>query len=161
MKHRLLSLLPLAAGLLGLTACNYDFPLTAQPTRKIDPRLIGDWVARDPDAGPAEPLSIRRLDDHTYVVATEGDIYRITHSDIPGASLVSVQDLQPGMSHGRFAYYDWSLEADGRQLTIRLVRTSVVPEDTPDAATAQKLIRDNLANPGLFGDPVVFYPRRD
>lgn len=159
MKHRLLFLLPLAAGLLGLTACNYDFPLTEQPTRKIDPRLIGDWIAQDPHGGPAEPLSIRRLDAHTYVAATEGGIYRITHTDIPGASLVSVQDLQPGMSHGRFAYYDWSLGADSRQLTIRLLRTSVVPEDTPDAAAAQRLIRDNLANPALFGDPIVLTPK--
>lgn len=160
MKTRLLPLALCALGLLALTACNYDFPLTGKPTRKIDPRLPGDWVSCDQDEQKLEAMSIRQLDDFTYVVATDGGLYRVTHSDFAGTAFVSVQDLQPGSSYGKYAYYTWTLSADGRQLTLRGVHTRVVPEETKDQAAAQQLIRDNLANPRLLGDPIVFTPKK-
>ncbi|HTL68412.1 MAG TPA: hypothetical protein VL200_12175 [Lacunisphaera sp.] len=149
----------LAGGLL-LAGCNYDFPLTEKPTRAIDPRLLGNWVSFDKDDQKLEQMSVRQLDGNAYVVAMDGDLYRVTHSDIGDAALVSVQDLQPGEFHGKYAYYAWELSADGRQLSVKGVRTKIVPEDTKDAAAAQKLIRDNLANPDLYGEPKVFTPQK-
>ncbi|HVT74000.1 MAG TPA: hypothetical protein VHD61_12770 [Lacunisphaera sp.] len=160
MNTRVLASALFVAGLLGLAACNYDFPLTEKPTQKVDPRLLGDWVSIDQDEQKLEQLSIRQLDDHAYVVAMEGDLYRVTHSDFADTAFVSVQDLQPGDLHGKYAYYAWTLSADGHQLTIKGVRTKLVPEDTKDAAAAQKLIRDNLANPALFGEAIVFTPKK-
>jgi hypothetical protein len=40
------------------------------------------------------------------------------------------------------------------------VRTLILPEKAKDRAAAQKLIQDNLANPKLFGDPLVFMPKK-
>ena len=43
MKSKLFCATFLAALCLMLSGCDYDFPLTAKPTHKIDPRLVGDW----------------------------------------------------------------------------------------------------------------------
>lgn len=159
MKTRVL-FLALAAGLLGLTACTYDFPLTEQPTRPVDPRLIGDWVAYDQDDQKLIPLVVRRLDEHAYAIAFDGDLYRVTHADVAGAAFVSVQSLQPGDFHGKYAWCTWTLSPDGRQLTLRTVQTGLVSSDVKDAAAAQKIIAANLANPDLLGDPLVFTAKK-
>ncbi|HVZ66144.1 MAG TPA: hypothetical protein VG936_16370 [Lacunisphaera sp.] len=160
MNNRYRTMALLAAGLLGLAACNYDFPLTEKPTHKVDSRLLGDWVHFDQDEQKLEQLSVRQLDENAYVVAMDGDLYRVIHSDFADTAFVSVQDLQPGDLHGKYAYYAWELSPDGHQLTVKGVRTRIVPEDTKDAAAAQKLIRDNLANPALYGEPQVFTPKK-
>ena len=47
MKPKLLLAAFLAATCLLLFGCDYDFPLTAKPAHKIDPRLVGDWAPVD------------------------------------------------------------------------------------------------------------------
>lgn len=160
MKTRLLFLAALAFTLLGLTACTYDFPLTTKPTHPIDPRLLGDWVSYDPDDQQVRPLHVRRLDDATYIIAFDGDLYRVSHSDLAGTAFVSVQNLQAGDDYGKFAYCTWTLSTDGRQLAVQTVQSRVVSGDLQDAAAAQQLISANLANPALLGDPVVFTPKK-
>ena len=148
MKSKLSLAWFIAAGCVLLTSCNYDAPLTPAPTRKIDARLLGDWVAMDPDAKKEEIMSVRKLDDATYAVALDGDIYRVFHSDFAGVAFVSAQDLNS--DDRKYCYYRWSLSADGKQLTLQGVSTKVVPEKTTPAAAIQKLIKDNLSNPALF-----------
>ncbi len=150
--------LVLAACLAALccSGCNYDFALTEQPTQKIDGRLIGNWVAVDKDNGKQESMQVRRLDDSTYVVAFDNDIYRAFHSDFAGQPFLSVQNLQPGSDERKYLVMTWALSADARQLTLLTVSTKVVPEGTKDRATLQKLIQANLANSKLCGDPIVF-----
>lgn len=160
MKPRLLSLAVLTLALFGLTACTYDFPLTAKPTHPIDPRLLGDWVSYDPDDQQVRPLHVRRLDDTIYIIAFDGDLYRVSHSDLAGTAFVSVQNLQPGDDYGKFAYCTWTLSADGRQLAVRTVQSRVVSGDLKDSTAAQQLITANLANPALLGEPVVFTPKK-
>lgn len=147
-------LLPsLLAACLAFTACNYDSPLTEKPTRRIDERLLGKWVAVDKDSGKEEFLHVRKLDGSTYVVAMDDDLYRAFHSEFAGTAFLSVQEL----NHDRlYLYLTATLSADGNQLTLRTVNTKVVPETTKSRAALQKLIRANLANPALFGDPLVF-----
>jgi len=151
------------AGLIGATAlllagCNYDVPLTAKPTRKIDARLLGDWVAVDKDSRKEEYLSVRQLDDTTYAVTFDNDIYRVFHSDFAGAAFVSVQDLNA--DNRKYVYFKWQLSADGAQLTLAGVSNKVVPESTKDRAALQKLIKANLSNPALFGDPLTFMRKK-
>jgi hypothetical protein len=168
MKFRLPALAPvlslsnglLATVLLGLTACTYDFPLTEQPTQNLDPRLLGDWVSYDSDDQQVRPLHVRRLDATAYVVAFDGDLYRVNHSDLAGTAFVSVQNLQAGDDYGKFTYCLWTLSPDGRQLTLRTVQSRVVSGDLQDAAAVRKLITANLANPDLLGDPIVFTPKK-
>ncbi|HKB56352.1 MAG TPA: hypothetical protein VKC51_02075 [Lacunisphaera sp.] len=148
MKSNLSPAWLIAAGCLLFTGCNYEVPLTAKPTHQIDARLLGDWVAMDPDAKKEEIMSVRKFDDTTYAVALDNDIYRVFHSDFAGVAFVSAQDLNS--DERKYCYYRWSLSADGRQLTLQGVSTKLVPEKTMPAAAIQKLIKDNLANPALF-----------
>ena len=157
-KHPLAWLL--IAGCLLFAGCNYDVPLTEKPTRKVDARLLGEWVSFDKNEQKLEQMTVRKLDDSTYVVAMDKDIYRVFHSDFADTAFVSAQDLQSGEGYGKYAYYVWSLSADGKELTIKGVRTEVVPEDTKGREAFQKLIKDNLANPKLYGEPLVFTPKK-
>lgn len=144
----------LVATALALAGCNYDVPLTAKPTHKIDARLLGEWVVVDKDTKNEEHLSVRQLDDTTYVVTFDGDIYRVFHSDFAGTAFVSVQDLNA--DNRKYVYFTWQLSADNAQLTLTGVSNKLVPETTKDRSALQKLIKQNLSNPALFGDPLTF-----
>src|SRR5207302_4549293 len=63
---------------LAFTACQYDVPITSAPTRKVQDRLLGDWTSTD----GKEKLKLRSLDDSTYIVYYDGDLFRAYHSDI-------------------------------------------------------------------------------
>ena len=144
----------LVAASLLLGGCNYDFPLTAQPTRPVETRLLGDWLAENKEDNKTEQLSVRRLDDATYAVAIDGDIYRAFHSDFAQRPFLSVQDLNS--TDRKYLYYLWHLSADGDHLGLQPVSDKVIPDDTKDAATIQRLIRQNLANPKLLGEELQF-----
>jgi len=143
--------------LLGVIAllvagCNYEVALTAKPTHPIDERLLGVWLGGEDGK---DPMTVRRLDDSTYVVAMDDDIYRAFHSDFAGTAFLSVQDLNADKR--LYIYLTAVLSADGNQLTLRTVSTKVVPEATKSRAALQKLIQANLANPQLYGEPLVFH----
>lgn len=140
----------IAAAVLLLAGCNYEVPLTARPTRNVDERLLGVWLGGDEGK---DTMVVRSLDDATYVVAMDHDLYRAFHSEFAGTAFLSVQEL----NHDRlYTYITTTLSPDGNQLTLRTVSTKVVPEATKDRAALQKLIQANLANPALFGEPLVF-----
>jgi hypothetical protein len=143
----------LAAGLF-VSGCNYDVSLTAKPTRKIDPQLIGDWVAVDKDSKEEDQMHVRKLDDVTYVVSMDKDIYRAFHSDFAGTAFLSVQDLNS--SERLYLNLTYKLSPDGSQLSVFTVSTKVVPEETKGRAALQKLIKQQLKNPKLFNEPMVF-----
>ncbi len=152
----------LAAACLALAGCNYDSPLTAKPTQKINEKLLGDWVALDKDTGKEEHMRVRQLDDSNYIVGLDNDVYRVFHSDFAGLAFVSVQDLQVGREDHKYIYFTWELSADGAQLSLHGISTQVVPEDTKGRTAIQKLIKANLKNPKLFTDAPVFHrpPKR-
>ena len=143
-----------AAGALLLGGCNYDFPLTAKPTHKVDARLLGDWTAVDKESGTPDRMKVRKLDDSTYIIAYDHDLYRAFHSDFARTQFVSVQDLQS--DERKYVYFVWQLSADGTQLGLKAINARVIPEKTPDRETMQKLLEKNLGNPGLFGEEMQF-----
>ena len=154
MKFQLSLACLVASGCLLLSGCNFDFPLTAKPTRKLEARLLGDWVAVDNKNPKEEFMQVRQLDDFTFVVAFDHDIYRAFHSDFADTAFLSVQDLN---SSGRkYLYFTWQLSADGEQLILKGVSTKVVPEATKTPADIRRLIKQNLTNPKLFGDEIPF-----
>jgi hypothetical protein len=153
-----LPLLRLAAGCLLLGGCNYDVPITAGPTRPVEKQLLGNWVAVDKDNPKPDQMKVRQLDEFTYVIAYNGDLYRAFHSDLANVPFVSVQDLES--ADRQYAYFSWRLSPDGAQLTLQLVSTKVIPDTTPDSASVQRLLTANLANPGLFGEPVQFIRKK-
>lgn len=159
MKTKLF-LLPLLAAGLAFTACNYDDPLTAKPTRPVDAKLLGSWVAVDKDDHKEMLMVVRRLDDSNYVIALDGDLYRAFHSDFAGNAFLSVQNLQPGGDDRKYVYFVWQLSTDGAQLSLKGVSTRIVPDETKGRAALQNLVKANLTNPKLYGDTLVFTPKK-
>src|SRR5688572_16841346 len=146
---RNLALLVIAAALfLFLSGCDGDYmvPITSSPTRKIDQRLLGNWVAK----GGTEKLRVRNFDGSHYIVSYDGDLYRAYHSDVGKTSFVSAQEID---SAGRkYVYLAYKLSDDGQQLDLRAVEDKVIPKETKDSVSVQKLLKKNLQNSQLFGD---------
>ena len=53
----------------------------------------------------------------------------------------------------QYAYWAWKLSDDGT-LSLRNVSDKVIPDETRDSASVQKLLKKNLQNPALFGDEI-------
>lgn len=152
MKVRLLSFF--AVALLALAGCDYDAPLTAKPTHAIEPKLLGDWVAVDPDEPKELVLGVRKLDDSTYIAVADADAYRAFHSDFAGLPLLSVQDLNTKVQ--KYVMYWWKLSDDGSKLTLRRVNTDVIPDSNKTTADLQQAVKASLSNPKLLDKELNF-----
>ena len=133
---------------LALLSCHYDSSLTLEPTRAADARLAGTWTMIAPQQD--EKMDIRLYDDRHYVISYNGDLYRAFHSDVAGMPLMSVQNLND--RERKWVFVEWKL--DGDRLTIRAVRTEVVPPGERDVLV--KRIEANRDNPKLFGEAAVY-----
>ena len=136
--------------MVGFTACNYEVPITASPTRNVQEQLLGDWTSSD----GKEHMNVRRLDESFYVIYYDGDLFRAYHSDVADMPFVSVQDLNS--KDRKFAYVVWKLSDDGKHLRLRNVNDKVVPKETKDSATVVALLNKNARNPELFGEEIEF-----
>ena len=133
-----------------ISGCNYEVPITPGPTRKLDERLLGNWISKD----GKERMKVRRLDDSTYVGSYDGDLFRAFHSDVGGTSLVSAQDIDS--AERKYVYLTYTVSADGDRLGVRDVNTEVIPKETKDSASVQRLLQNNLQNPRLFNEENQF-----
>jgi hypothetical protein len=136
--------------ILVFSACEYEVPITSSPTRKVQEQLLGNWVSLD----GKENMRVRRLDDSTYVVYYDGDLFRAYHSDVAETPFATVQDLNS--SDRKYAYVIWKLSDDGKNLRLRNVNDKVVPKETRDSATVVALLTKNARNPELFGEEIEF-----
>jgi hypothetical protein len=155
MKTRIIAMVAAGVGFLLLAACNFDFPLTAKATRPVDTRLIGNWSSAEPDGKRVEHMNVRQLDDSTYIVAYEGDIYRAYHSDWAGLPLLSVQDLNPAPD--KYLYMHWQLSADGTELRLKTMDPHSLPKTAQDQAAVAQYIKDHAGDPNLFGEEAIFH----
>ena len=146
---RNLALLIIAAAcFLCLSGCDGDYavPITSSPSRRIDQRLLGNWVSK---VG-TEKIKVRKYDDSNYIVLYDGDLYRAYHSDVGKTSFVSAQEID---SAGRkYVYLAYKLSDDGQVLDLRAVEDKIIPKDTKNSVSVQKLLKKNLQNSQLFGD---------
>lgn len=134
------------------SACegDYSVPITSGPTRKIDQRLLGNWVSKD----GTDKVKVRSLDDSIYIVSYNGDLYRAFHSDVGKTPFISAQDID---SAGRkYAYLAYQLSDDGKRLDLRAINTKVIPKETTNSVKVQKLLRTNLQRAELFDDQAQF-----
>jgi hypothetical protein len=136
--------------LLWVAGCQYDVPITSSPTRKVEPGLLGDWRSLD----GKEDLRVRRLDESTYVVYYDGDLFRAYHSDVGNTPVATVQDLNS--NDRKYAYVVWKLSDDGKTLRLRNVNDKVIPKETKDSVTVIALLTKNARNPELFGEQIEF-----
>jgi hypothetical protein len=116
----------------------------------VQEQLLGNWVSLD----GKENMRVRRLDDTTYVVYYDGDLFRAYHSEVAETPFVSVQDLNS--NDRKYAYVVWKLSDDGKRLTLRSVKEKVVPKETKDSTAAAALLIKNAHNPDLFGEEIEF-----
>jgi hypothetical protein len=135
---------------LAFNACQYEVSITSSPTRKVQEQLLGNWVSLD----GKENMRVRRLDDSTYVVYYDGDLFRAHHSDVAEMPLVSVQDLNS--NDRKYAYVVWKLSDDSKRLSLRNVSDKVIPKETKDSAAVAALLTKNVRNPELFGEEIEF-----
>ena len=99
-------------------------------------------------------MKVRALEDSTYVVYYDGDLFRTYHSDVAETPFATVQDLNS--SDRKYAYVIWKLSDDGKNLRLRSVNDKVVPKETRDSATVAALLTKNARNPELFGEEIEF-----
>jgi hypothetical protein len=140
----------IAACFVACTACQYDIPITTAPTRKVQEQLLGNWTSAD----GKEHMNVRRLDENTYVVYYDGDLFRAYHSDVAETPFASVQDLNS--NDRKYAYVIWKLSDDSKFLKLRNVNDKVVPKETKDSATVVALLTKNASRPDLFGEEIEF-----
>ena len=138
----------LAVACLFLTGCEYDLPLSAQPTRPTEEALLGNWMS--PDAW----MMVRRFDADHYVVFHNGGVFRAWHSDLAGRSFVSVQSLDG--ENPKYAYLTYELGSDGRRLNLRFVTEKLVPKSIQDADTMRQTVARHAGDAALLSDPVPF-----
>jgi len=136
--------------ILAFAACEYEVPITPSPTRGVQERLLGDWVSLD----GKEQMKVRRLDDSIYIVYFDGDLFRAYHSDVAETPFVSVQDINS--SNRKYAYVVWKLLDDGKRLSLRNVKSTVIPKEQKDSARIAELLKENAKNPELFGEEIQF-----
>lgn len=141
---RVISVIIVAACCVVISGCIYDVPITSNATRKVDARLLGSWTSKD----GKDKMKVVRLDDSNYIVCCNGDLYRTYHSDLADTPFVSVQKLESDKP--QYAYWIWKLTDEGT-LILKNVSDKVVPDETKDLASVQKLLKANLQNPALFG----------
>jgi len=134
---------------LALAGCDYDFPITANPTRRVDRRLLGTWTPLD-EAHRDETLSVVQIDGFHYAALFRGELYLVHHSDVAGLPLLSVR------TSGKYAYFAARVSDDGKRLTLMDINKSVIPPGAPDARDVVKLIELNRCNPYLFNDPLEY-----
>ena len=137
--------------------CDYEAPLTAKPTGKIDPQLLGNWIGQDTGSFPETNLKIRKLDDSNYLISY-GGFYRAYHSDLGDIHFVSIQNIEPVPDKERkYILATYELKDNGDTLIVRTINDKVIPNTLKTSAELEKAIRANLKNPDLFKkDPGVF-----
>ena len=147
-----LRIVGLAIGLcsLAFTSCNYDVPITPSPTRNIEKRLLGDLISLD----HKENMKVRPLDDNTYIVYYDGDLFRAYHSDVAGTPFATIQDLNS--NDRKYAYVVWKLSDDGKHLSLRNVSDKVISKEIKDSGTVVALLTKNASKPELFGEEIEF-----
>ena len=135
--------------IVAFTACEYEVPITQSPTRNVQEQLLGNWISLD----GKENMRVRRLDDSTYIVYYDGDLFRAYHSDVAEMPFASVQDLNS--NDRKYAYVVWKLSDDGKRLSLRSVN-KLIPKETKDSAAVAALLTKNARNPELFGEEIEF-----
>ena len=140
-----------------LSSCIYDAPLTESPTRKIDERLIGDWVSVEEKPSV---IQIRKFDDRNFVLIDGGNVYRMFHSDLEGINFLSLQNLETnGDSARKFAFIDYRFEQPDR-VRARAINKSVIPDSLRTTSVLQQSVRDHLKDAQLFNKEEIVYTRK-
>ena len=140
-----------------LSSCIYDAPLTDAPTRKIDERLIGDWVSVE---GKPSVIQIRKFDDIDLVLIDGRNIYRMFHPDFDGINFLSLQNLDSQWQfRAEICFYRLSFRTTDR-VRARAINKSVIPDTLRTSSALQQTVRDHLEDAQLFNKEEIVYTRK-
>jgi hypothetical protein len=140
-----------------LASCIYEAPLTEAPTRKIDERLIGDWVSVEEKPSV---IQIRKFDDTNFVLIDGGNVYRMFHSDFEGINFLNVQNLESdGSSARKFAFIDYRFEQPNR-VRARAINKNLIADTLRTSPAIQQSVRDHLKDAQLFNKEEIVYTRK-
>lgn len=128
-----------------LCSCEYDVPITAKPTQKVNENLLGSWTSKD----GKDKMKVVKYDESHYIIYSNGDLFRAWQSDVAKTPFFTVQKLD---SAGKYYYSVWKLADDGT-LTGSLVNDKIVPDGTKDSAGVRDLLEKNISNPDLLQNP--------
>jgi hypothetical protein len=153
------STLAISIAFLALLGCEYDVPITSEPTRKIEPTLLGDWTSTHLNNNDCkERLKVRKYDESSYIISLDGNLHRAWHSDVADIPFITVQNLDSPQR--KYSYFRWTLSDDGKGITLHRVNSKLIPEDTRDSATVVNILRANVGNSKLFEDETRFTRNR-
>jgi hypothetical protein len=116
----------------------------------VQERLLGDWISLD----DKETMKVRRLDDNTYIVYFDGDLFRAYHSDVP-IPLLSAFRIST-LATASSAYLAWNLSDDGKYLRLRSVQSKLMPKEQKDSARVSEVLKEKAKSPELFGEEIQF-----
>ena len=142
-----------AVCLFVFSGCEFESPITLQPTHNVDKRLMGEWFSPD----GKEKMKIYRWDAGNYIVGYNGDLFRAWHSATAGTDFVTVQNVE--VDPPKYSYFIWKLSEDGKKLALRSVNSKVIPKETKEPLVVQELLKKNLQNPALLNEEAVFSRR--
>jgi len=145
--------------ILGLTGCEFDVPITVQPTRKVESYLLGEWSSTAwTNADCKDRMRVRKYDDSSYVFSYNDSMYRAWHSDVADTPFMTVQDLDS--PERKYLYLAWSLTGDGKSLTLKPVKNDLFPKGMGNPADVVKILRANVGSTDLFEDAAIFIRKR-
>ena len=72
---------------------------------------------------------------------------------------LSIQDLDS--KQRKYLYMTFTVADDGKLLSMKGVKSDVIPKDSKDAAGVQRLLTRNLQNPALFDKDILQFTRDD
>ncbi len=151
-----------------VAGCDYTVPLVETPAAEIDAAVAGVWQRPGAD-GKSERLLVLPLGSREYLVSfpagTEGAMFARGCLWRDG-NIVLVQLDWIGTAQGKLpederTYQYAAYALDGGTLRIRLLDPAVVPRDAATAEDLRRAIAENMDNPRLFRDEMVFTRVRD
>jgi hypothetical protein len=173
----LLTVIPFAIAMLGLTAC-VKHPVGDPDSSKVDARFSGVWLSTDA-VGHRTLMAMRPYDARTYLIRTLNfhgeapDIVADTRSDwkawltpIGDATFLTMEPLRflPSAGTGdRPAYFVARIDLVDGKLRLHLLNgTSGPAGKANDRAELEAAIAEQIDSPSLYiGDVLVFEKEQD
>ena len=117
--------------------CEFDSPMTAAPTGKIDNALLGNWTH------DKKPVKISRRDDFHYTVDYDGKVFSSYQSDIGTTHFLTLLDGK------KYIFLEYELSDGGNKLTLKIVSDNLLDKNA-SSSTIRKVISNSLENAKLY-----------
>lgn len=152
-------------GLLLLTACEYNAPLTEDHDIPIDQAVLGSWkIAAIENKDDDTEIRVYKFSETEYAMhylEDGGNLYfRAYAINLGGVSAVQLELIgngeEPVAGDEDDRYHVVSYKIVDDLLHIATLNSNLVDDELPDSESLQKAFIEHKDNPELFNDPGVF-----